>query len=74
MAVVQPGSVSELQAIVAACAVADVAVVPRGGGASYSGGYTINTPASITLDMSQLNRILNPGALGLPSPQSGGDS
>jgi len=58
MAVVRPGSVSELQSIVAACAVADVAVVPRGGGSSYSGGYAINTPASITLDMRQLNRIL----------------
>jgi glycolate oxidase len=58
MAVVQPESVTDLQAVVAACARANVAVVPRGGGASYSGGYTINTPASITLDMNQLNRIL----------------
>ncbi len=58
MAIVQPGSVNELQAVVAASAAANVAVVPRGGGASYSSGYAINTPASITLDMSKLNRIL----------------
>lgn len=58
LAVVQPGSVEELQRVVRTATAAGVAVVTRGGGASYTDGYLPATPNSITLDTSRLNRIV----------------
>ena len=59
LAIVQPTSIEALQAVVAACADAGVAVVSRGGGMSYSGGYTHDVPSSIALGTSKLNRIVD---------------
>jgi FAD/FMN-containing dehydrogenase len=58
LAVVQPGTVEELQRVVRTATSAGVAVVTRGGGASYTDGYLPSTPNSITLDTSRLNRIV----------------
>jgi FAD/FMN-containing dehydrogenase len=58
LAVVQPGTVEELQKAVRAATSVGVAVVPRGGGASYTDGYLPTTGNSILLDTSRLNRII----------------
>ena len=58
LAVVQPATVDELQKAVRTITSAGVAVVPRGGGASYTDGYLPTTPNSILLDTSRLNRIV----------------
>jgi len=58
LAVVRPGSTAELQAVVRLAAAAGVALVPRGGGASYTDGYLPATPNSLLVDTSRLNRII----------------
>ena len=58
LAVVQPATVDELQKAVRTITSAGVAVVPRGGGASYTDGYLPTTANSILLDTSRLNRIV----------------
>lgn len=56
-AVARPPSVDELQAVVRACAEARAPVVVRGGGASYTDGYTHAEPGGVTIDTSLLKRI-----------------
>ncbi|MEO7385682.1 MAG: FAD-binding oxidoreductase [Gammaproteobacteria bacterium] len=58
LAVVQPGTVEELQAVVRTATSAGIAVVPRGGGASYTDGYLPTVTNSILLDTGRLNRIV----------------
>ena len=58
LAVVQPGSVDELQQVVRTATTAGVAIVPRGGGASYTDAYLPTLTNSILLDTSRLNRIV----------------
>lgn len=57
LAVVQPGSVAQLQAVVAACADARTPITVRGGGASYTDGYLHRSPGGITIDTSRLKAI-----------------
>jgi FAD/FMN-containing dehydrogenase len=58
LAVVQPGSVEELQQVVRTATMAGIAVVTRGGGASYTDGYLPTTGNAITIDVSRLDRII----------------
>ncbi|MEO8445573.1 MAG: FAD-binding oxidoreductase, partial [Gammaproteobacteria bacterium] len=58
LAVIQPGTVEELQKVVRIATGAGVAVVPRGGGASYTDGYLPTVTNSILLDTGRLNRIV----------------
>ncbi|MCB2106957.1 MAG: FAD-binding oxidoreductase [Rhodobacteraceae bacterium] len=58
LAVVRPGTVDEMCSAVAAAYAADVAIVARGGGASYTAGYLPSTKRSIILDAGRLNRIV----------------
>jgi len=58
LAVVQPGSVADLQAIVNAAAAEGVAIVPRGGGASYTDGYVAARADSLLVDTSRMNKIV----------------
>jgi FAD/FMN-containing dehydrogenase len=58
IAVVRPGTAADLQAIVRIAARAGVALVPRGGGASYTDGYLPATPNSLLVDTCRLNRIV----------------
>jgi FAD/FMN-containing dehydrogenase len=58
IAVLRPGSTADLQAIVRIAAAAGVALVPRGGGASYTDGYLPAIPNSLLVDTSRLNRII----------------
>jgi len=56
-AVVQPGSVDELQALVRACASHAAPMVVRGGGASYTDGYLPTRPNTVLFDMARLTGI-----------------
>ena len=58
MAVVKPGSVDDLQAVARIASAAGVALVPRGGGASYTDGYLPTTARSILIDTGRMNRVL----------------
>ncbi len=56
-AVVQPGSVEELQAAVRVCASHKAPMVVRGGGASYTDAYLPTRPHTILFDTARLDRI-----------------
>jgi len=58
LAVVQPGSLDEAVAVARIAADAGVALVPRGGGASYTDAYLPDTPQSLLVDTGRMNRIL----------------
>jgi FAD/FMN-containing dehydrogenase len=58
LAVVRPATVDQLSAAVKAAASAGVAVIPRGGGMSYTSGYVPAEPDSVVVDLSGLNRIV----------------
>ncbi len=55
--VVAPGQIAEVAAVVRRATAAGMAVVARGGGMSYSGGYVPSEANSITLDLRRLNQI-----------------
>jgi glycolate oxidase len=56
-AVVRPGSVAELQAVVKAAHDSGTPLVMRGGGASYTDAYAHTRKGGITVDTSRLKRI-----------------
>ncbi len=58
IAVVQPGSLSDAVEVSRIAAAAGVALVPRGGGASYTDAYLPDTANSLLVDTSRMNRIL----------------
>ena len=58
IAVIKPGSVEELQEAVRVATGLDVAVITRGGGASYTDAYLPATAQSIIIDTSRLNKII----------------
>jgi FAD/FMN-containing dehydrogenase len=56
--VIQPGSLDELSAAVGIAAKAGISVVPRGGGMSYTSGYTPKRGDAMLVDMRRMNRIV----------------
>jgi len=58
LAVVRPGSIEELQRAIEIAYAHDIAIFPRGGGASYTSGYLASTPNAITVDAGRLNKIV----------------
>lgn len=56
-AVLAPKSVAELAAAVRSVTAAGLAVVPRGGGMSYTGGYLPARAGFVTIDLRRLNRV-----------------
>lgn len=56
-AVVRPGTVDELQAVVRAAYESGTPIVMRGGGASYTDAYAHTRLGGITIDSSRLDRI-----------------
>ncbi len=56
--VIQPGSVDELAQATATATAAGFAVVPRGGGASYTGGYHPDRATSVVVDLCRLDRVV----------------
>ena len=57
-AVVQPQSTDELSSVVSLAHQAGFNVVPRGGGMSYTSGYTPAKDRTILIDMRRMNHIL----------------
>ena len=57
IAIVRPNSVADLQAAVAICAADGVAMVPRGGGASYTDGYLLADGGHVLFDTGALDQI-----------------
>lgn len=55
--VVAPGSTEELAEVVRAAGEAGCPIVPRGGGMSYTEGYTPGAENSVLIDMRRMNRI-----------------
>jgi FAD/FMN-containing dehydrogenase len=56
--VVRPGSVEEVAAAVRLCTESGRAVIPRGGGLSYTAGYLPVRRQSVIIDLGRLNRVL----------------
>lgn len=56
--VVRPHSVEELAGATALVAAAGFVAVPRGGGASYTGGYVADRPDVVVIDTRGLDRIV----------------
>ncbi len=57
-AVVSPANLDELSRVVATATGCGRAIFPRGGGASYTGGYLASVPHAITVDLRRMNAIL----------------
>ena len=57
LAVVRPADIDALQAAVRLCAAAGVAMVPRGGGASYTDGYILPGGGHVLVDCGGLDFI-----------------
>ncbi|MEM6909460.1 MAG: FAD-binding oxidoreductase [Pseudomonadota bacterium] len=58
LAVFRPASVDELAAGIGAATKAGIAIVPRGGGMSYTGGYLYDGGPHILVDTAGLNEIV----------------
>jgi D-lactate dehydrogenase (cytochrome) len=58
LAVVAPSTLAELQEVVRLCGETRTPIAIRGGGASYTDGYTPGAPRGISLSTARLNRIL----------------
>ena len=59
LAVLRPANVEELAAGIGAATSAGIAIIPRGGGMSYTGGYLSPTPQFILVDTASLDRVLD---------------
>jgi FAD/FMN-containing dehydrogenase len=59
MAVLVPDNTQELATAVSLCTAAGHAVIPRGGGMSYTGGYLATQTDSVLIDMRRMNRVLD---------------
>lgn len=57
--VVTPRSIAQIAQVVSVAYAANVAVVPRGGGMSYTGGSIPESENSISLDMAQMDNIVS---------------
>jgi FAD/FMN-containing dehydrogenase len=56
--VISPASLDELARVVRTITASGYAVVPRGGGASYTGGYLPETEEAVLVDMRRIDRVL----------------
>ncbi len=56
--VASPSSTDELSKVVSAATERGIAVVPRGGGMSYTGGYLATEGGSVLVDTARMDRIL----------------
>lgn len=58
LAIARPETVAEMQAVVRLCSAAGVAIVPRGGGASYTDGYLHKPGGHVLIDTAGLDSIV----------------
>lgn len=56
--VVSPGTTEQLQAVVRAATTAGYAVIPRGGGMSYTQAYSPDRESTVLIDMLRLNSVI----------------
>jgi glycolate oxidase len=56
--VIRPGTVEELSEAVRLCTAAGLAVVARGGGLSYTGGFLPTRAGTVIVDMQRLDKIV----------------
>lgn len=59
LAVFRPGGIAELAAGVAAAVPEGIALIPRGGGMSYTKGYVAPAAGALIVDMGRMQRILD---------------
>ena len=59
MAVVRPKDKEELSRAIAATTEQNIPVIPRGGGMSYTGGYTTDQPGAVLFDLASMDQILD---------------
>lgn len=62
LAVIRPGSSEQLADALRVIARAGLAVVPRGGGMSYTDGYLAQEEGAITVDLLRMNRVVEVNA------------
>lgn len=62
LAVARPGTTEELAALVKAVTAAGHAIIPRGGGMSYTSGYVPRETGSVIVDMQRMDRVLEVNA------------
>lgn len=58
LAVFRPASIAELAQGLKAAAASGLAIVPRGGGMSYTRGYVADQPGALLVDLGRMNRVL----------------
>jgi FAD/FMN-containing dehydrogenase len=58
IAVFRPGSIDELAAGVRAATTQGIAIIPRGGGMSYTSGYIAQDAGALILDLGRMQRII----------------
>jgi glycolate oxidase len=58
LAAIAPANIDELSRVAAVCSRAGVALVPRGGGMSYTDGYLHTRTSSVAVDMRRLTKIV----------------
>lgn len=58
LAVFRPSSITELSKGVAQATAAGIAIIPRGGGMSYTSGYVAPKAGALIVDMGRMQRIL----------------
>ena len=58
LAAISPDSIAVLSEAVKICYEGNIALVPRGGGMSYTDGYLHTRKESITVDMQKMDKIL----------------
>lgn len=58
LAVFRPTSKQMLSRGIAAATARGIAIVPRGGGMSYTGGYLASAPGALLIDTGAMNRVL----------------
>ena len=59
LAVFRPADKHALARGVGAATAQGIAVVPRGGGMSYTGGYLASAPGALLIDLGSMNRVLD---------------
>jgi FAD/FMN-containing dehydrogenase len=58
LAVFRPSSIKDLSAGIAQATAAGIAIIPRGGGMSYTSGYVAPEAGALIVDMGRMQRIL----------------
>ena len=58
LAVFRPSGIDELASGIGEATRAGIAIIPRGGGMSYTGGYVADAPGALIVDLGRMTRII----------------